>query len=298
MITSQRETPLLEVRDLRKEFHGRGFRAQSVLAVDGISFSLAAGETLGIVGESGSGKSTTGYCVLRLIEPTSGSVTFMGTEVTQASAGDLRRLRREMQIVFQDPYASLDPRHTIEEIIRQPLDIHGIGTADERRRRVRGLLEVVGIDPRRMDSYPREFSGGQRQRVGIARAIALKPKLLVCDEPVSALDISIQAQILNLLKDIQDEFKLSYLFITHDLAVSRSMSDRIAVMAGGKIVETGDAETIYQTPQVEYTRRLLAAVPVPDVARIRERAERRGVSPAAGRQSVRGAPNSQFRRNT
>jgi ABC-type oligopeptide transport system ATPase subunit len=250
------------------------------------------GETLGLVGESGSGKSTTGYCILRLLEPTEGSVRFEGREVTELGREDLRRVRREMQIVFQDPYASLDPRMTVGDIVGEPLVVHGVGTRRDRGARVRELLDVVGFDPTFVNRYPHEFSGGQRQRIGIARALALNPKLIVCDEPVSALDVSIQAQILNLLKDLQDEFGLTYLFIAHDLAVVRAMSDRIAVMNRGELVELGPAEEVYSTPREEYTKALLAAVPVPDPRKMKERkVERRKHRHAlAEQESIVGAP--------
>jgi ABC-type oligopeptide transport system ATPase subunit len=268
--------PLLRVRDLRKEFPVRsGFVIErvshTVTAVDGVSFDIAEGRTLGLVGESGSGKSTTGYCVLQLIKPTAGSVRFQGKELTELGGGEVRRLRREMQIVFQDPYSSLDPRMTVGDIVAEPLEVHGVGTRRDRRSRVRELLDVVGFNPDYSNRYPHEFSGGQRQRVGVARALALNPSLIVCDEPVSALDVSIQAQILNLLKDLQRDFGLTYLFISHDLAVVRSMSDDIAVMKDGKIVETGTADDVYGHPKDEYTRALLTAVPVPDPDRMQER---------------------------
>jgi oligopeptide transport system ATP-binding protein len=272
---------LLEVRDLHKHFPiKQGLLVEhtvgEVRAVDGISFEIGEGETLGLVGESGSGKSTTGYCVLQLVKPTSGSVRFMGKELTELGGEELRKMRREMQIVFQDPYSSLDPRMTVGDIVAEPLLVHGVGSRRDRRARVRTLLDVVGFNPNYTNRYPHEFSGGQRQRIGIARALALNPRLIVCDEPVSALDVSIQAQILNLLKDLQRDFGLTYLFIAHDLAVVRSMSDRIAVMNRGKIVEWGDAEVVYNSPQDEYTKALIAAVPVPDPRRQRERrAERR-----------------------
>jgi ABC-type glutathione transport system ATPase component len=255
--------PLLSVAGLRKEFPAR-HGGRPVVAVDGVSFEISAGETLGLVGESGSGKSTTGYCVLRLLQPTAGSVRFLGDELLELDAGALRSRRREMQIVFQDPYSSLDPRMSVEEIVAEPLRIHGIGTRAEQRSRVHELLDVVGIDPALGARRPHAFSGGQRQRVGIARALALSPKLLVCDEPVSALDVSIQAQIVNLLRELQREFALSYLFISHDLAVVRAMSDHIAVMHDGRLVEAGPAEQVYRHPRDDYTRRLLAAVPAPD----------------------------------
>ena len=277
---------LLEVRDLVKRFpvkRGLFFErtVDYVEAVGGVSFDIAAGETLGLVGESGSGKSTTGYCVLQLMRPTSGSVRFEGRELTELSGEELRRVRRNAQIVFQDPYASLDPRMTVGNIVAEPLVVHDVGTRRDRRARVRELLDVVGFDPVYVNRYPHEFSGGQRQRIGIARALALSPRLIVCDEPVSALDVSIQAQIINLLKDLQAEFGLAYLFIAHDLAVVRSVSDRIAVMHHGRIVETGLAQDVYERPKDAYTKALLASVPVPDPARMQERkADRRKLQSA------------------
>ncbi|HET6601420.1 MAG TPA: ATP-binding cassette domain-containing protein [Gaiella sp.] len=272
---------LLEVRDLVKRFpvkRGLFFErtVDWVEAVAGVSFDIGAGETLGLVGESGSGKSTTGFCVLQLMRPTSGSVRFEGRELTELSGEELRRVRRNAQIVFQDPYSSLDPRMTVGNIVAEPLVVHSVGTRRDRRTRVRELLDVVGFDPTYVNRYPHEFSGGQRQRIGIARALALSPRLIICDEPVSALDVSIQAQIINLLKDLQAEFGLAYLFIAHDLAVVRSVSDRIAVMHRGRIVETGPAKDVYEHPKDEYTKALLASVPVPDPARMQERkADRR-----------------------
>jgi ABC-type oligopeptide transport system ATPase subunit len=268
--------PLLQVTDLHKHFPIReGLlierKVGEVRAVDGVSFDVMPGETLGLVGESGSGKSTTGYCVLQLMKPTSGSVKFEGTELTELGREDLRRMRREMQIVFQDPYSSLDPRMTVGDIVGEPLVVHGIGSRRDRTARIRDLLDVVGFNPSYTNRYPHEFSGGQRQRIGIARALALSPKLIVCDEPVSALDVSIQAQILNLLKDLQRDFGLTYLFIAHDLAVVRGMSDRIAVMNRGEIVELGPAEDVYTNPQDDYTKALLSAVPVPDPRAMKER---------------------------
>jgi oligopeptide transport system ATP-binding protein len=267
---------LLTVSELHKHFPIRkGILIErtvgEVKAVDGVSFDISEGETLGLVGESGSGKSTTGYCVLQLIKPTSGSIRFMGQELTEIGREELRHMRREMQIVFQDPYASLDPRMTVGGIVGEPLEVHGIGTRRSRTETVRRLLDIVGFNPNFTNRYPHEFSGGQRQRIGIARALALNPKLIVCDEPVSALDVSIQAQILNLLKDLQRDFSLTYLFISHDLAVVRTMSDRIAVMNQGKLVEIGTAEQIYNEPKDEYTKALFTAVPVPDPRRQRER---------------------------
>jgi oligopeptide transport system ATP-binding protein len=268
--------PLLQVTDLHKHFPVRkGLvierTVDHVKAVDGVSFDIPEGRTLGLVGESGSGKSTTGYCILQLIRPTSGSIRFLGKELTELKGDELRRVRRDMQIVFQDPYASLNPRMTVGTIVAEPLEVHGIGTRQERRKSVRVLLETVGFNPDFTNRYPHEFSGGQRQRIGIARALALNPKLIVCDEPVSALDVSIQAQILNLLKDLQNDFGLTYLFISHDLAVVRAMSDRIAVMRNGKLLEVGAAEDIYLHPKDEYTKALFTAVPVPDPVRQRER---------------------------
>jgi oligopeptide transport system ATP-binding protein len=278
--------PLLQVTDLHKHFpvkKGVLFErtVDEIKAVDGVSFDLEAGRTLGLVGESGSGKSTTGYCVLQLLKPTSGSIRFLGKELTELGRGELRRMRREMQIVFQDPHSSLDPRMTVGNIVAEPLQVHGIGTRRARRRTVQELLEVVGFNPHYTNRYPHEFSGGQRQRIGIARALALNPKLIVCDEPVSALDVSIQAQILNLLKDLQRDFGLSYLFVAHDLAVVRAVSDDIAVMEKGKLVELGPADRVYSRPGHDYTKALLAAVPVPDPRRMRERkAERRRLTHA------------------
>jgi oligopeptide transport system ATP-binding protein len=271
---------LLTVTDLHKHFPVRkGLLVERtvgwVKAVDGVSFSLREGRTLGLVGESGSGKSTTGYCVLQLLRPTSGSVRFRGKELTELRGEDLRRMRRELQVVFQDPYSSLNPRMTVGDIVGEPLDVHKIGTRRTRRQTVRELLDVVGFNPQFTNRYPHEFSGGQRQRIGIARALALNPSLIVCDEPVSALDVSIQAQILNLLKDLQRDFGVAYLFIAHDLAVVRAMSDEIAVMNRGKIVEMGPADEVYKNPKDEYTKALLAAVPVPDPRRMRERKDER-----------------------
>jgi oligopeptide transport system ATP-binding protein len=271
---------LLRVENLQKWFPVRSGlvferTVEYVKAVDGVSFAIEEGETLGLVGESGSGKSTTGYCILQLLKPTGGSVEFQGRELTTLGREELRRTRRELQIVFQDPYASLNPRMTVGDIVGEPLLVHRIGDRKSRKATVRQLLDVVGFDPSYVNRYPHEFSGGQRQRIGIARALALNPKLIVCDEPVSALDVSIQAQILNLLKDLQRDFGLAYLFIAHDLAVVRAMSDRIAVMNRGKLVEIGQAEQVYTRPQDDYTKALLAAVPVPDPRRMQERKQER-----------------------
>jgi ABC-type oligopeptide transport system ATPase subunit len=278
--------PLLAVTDLKVHFPiRRGFLLDRtvghVKAVDGVSFEIEEGQTLGLVGESGSGKSTTAYAALQLIRPTAGSVRFLGRELTRLRPEELRRMRREMQIVFQDPYASLNPRMTVGRILAEPLRTHGIGNRRTRRASVARLLELVGLEASYTNRYPHEFSGGQRQRIGIARALALNPKLIVCDEPVSALDVSIQAQILNLLKDLQRDLGLTYLFIAHDLAVVRAMSNTIAVMHEGRIVEQGPAEQVYTQPQTDYTRALLAAVPVADPERMqRRKRERRLLQPA------------------
>jgi oligopeptide transport system ATP-binding protein len=278
--TGNQGEPLLVVQNLTKYFpvkKGVLFdrTVDYVKAVDDVSFKIYPGETLGLVGESGSGKSTTGYCVLQLLKPTSGSVRFLGQELTEMSRKGVREMRREMQVVFQDPYASLNPRMTVGDIVAEALVINGIGDRRSRRRSAERLLEVVGFNPDFINRYPHEFSGGQRQRIGVARALALNPRLIVCDEPVSALDVSIQAQILNLLKDLQREFNLTYLFIAHDLAVVRTMSDRIAVMNQGKIVEAGEAEEVYLKPTDQYTKALLAAVPIPDPRKMRIRREER-----------------------
>ena len=267
---------LLTVTDLEKHFPVRKgilieWTVDHVKAVDGVSFAIPEGKTLGLVGESGSGKSTTGYCILQLIRPTAGSIRFQGRELTELKGEDLRKIRQDMQIIFQDPYSSLDPRMTVGSIVAEPLEVHGMGTRRGRRETVRRLLEVVGFNPNYTNRYPHEFSGGQRQRIGVARALALNPKLIVCDEPVSALDVSIQAQILNLLKDLQRDFGLTYLFISHDLAVVRTMADEIAVMNKGKLVEVGPAEQVYSNPKDEYTKALFTAVPVPDPKRQQER---------------------------
>lgn len=272
---------LLSVRGLTKVFDSRsglpGRKISPLVAVNDVSFDIYRGETLGIVGESGSGKSTTAYCVLRLVEPTAGTVVFDGVEVTALSPAKLRRIRREMQIVFQDPYSSLDPRIRVGALVAEPLRVHGIGDRTARRRRVEELLELVGLGPAAADRFPHEFSGGQRQRIGLARALALEPKLVVCDEPVSALDVSVQAQILNLLKDLQDALGLTYLFISHDLAVIRTVSDRIAVMNEGSIVELSEAGALFESPSDPYTRKLLSAVPVPDPREMeRRRAHKAG----------------------
>jgi peptide/nickel transport system ATP-binding protein len=263
---------LVGVRGLVKHFPVEG-SDEVVRAVDGVSFDIFAGETLGLVGESGCGKSTVGRCLLRLIEPTAGQITFAGQNVLSLDKKRLRQLRREMQIIFQDPYASLNPRMKVGDIVAEPLVIHGQGgtTRSERREEAAALLKRVGLDPDYMDRYPHEFSGGQRQRIGVARALALSPKLIVADEPVSALDVSVQAQVVNLLQELQDEFKLTYLFISHGLAVVEHISTRVAVMYLGRIVEIADAAELYARPLHPYTQALLSAIPVPDPRKKRER---------------------------
>jgi oligopeptide/dipeptide ABC transporter ATP-binding protein len=243
----------------------------AVRAVDGVSFAIRKGETLGLVGESGCGKSTTGRAILQLHRPTAGSVQFEGVELTKLKGEALRRMRRKMQMIFQDPYASLNPRMTVGSIIGEPLEIHGLAKGKEKQQRVEELLRVVGLNPYFANRYPHEFSGGQRQRIGIARALAVNPSFIVCDEPISALDVSIQAQIINLLEELQDEFGLTYLFIAHDLSVVRHISDRIAVMYLGKIVEVADRLELYENPLHPYTKALLSAVPIPDPAIERKR---------------------------
>ena len=268
--------PLVELDELRMWFpikHGVVLdrHVGDVKAVDGVSLTIERGETVGLVGESGCGKSTVGRAMLRLYEPTGGRVVFEGVDVTHLSEADLRPLRRRMQMVFQDPFASLNPRHSVGRIVGEPLRAHGIARGREAHTRVRELLEVVGLPSDAANRYPHEFSGGQRQRIGLARALALNPALLVCDEPVSALDVSIQAQIVNLLEQLQDEFGLTYLFIAHDLAVVRHISDRIAVMYLGKIVEVAPADDLYDNPLHPYTVTLLSAIPIPDPAVERSR---------------------------
>ena len=262
--------PILQVRDLVKHFpvtQGVLFRRTigHVRAVDGVSFDLHKGETLGVVGESGCGKSTLAQVLMRLEKPTSGTATFEGQDMFKLQGSALRKWRRDMQIVLQDPYTSLNPRRTVGDIVGEPFEIHPeVAPKGQRRQKVQELLEVVGLNPEHIQRYPHQFSGGQRQRIGIARALALRPKVIVCDEPVSALDVSIQAQVMNLLGDLQQEFGLSYVFIAHDLGVVRHLSDRVAVMYLGKVVEIGTEEQIYEHPQHPYTQALLSAVPVPD----------------------------------
>jgi oligopeptide transport system ATP-binding protein len=258
--------PLLEVRNLTKEFtrkKGLFGRATSLRAVDGVTFDVAAGETFGLVGESGSGKTTTGRCILRLIEPTAGEIRFRGEDVLAFSKGRMRQARREMQIVFQDPYSSLNPRLRVGTIVEEPLVIHRMGSKSERQARVRELFELVGLDPSQLTRYPHQFSGGQRQRVGLARALALNPSLIIADEPVSALDVSVQAQVVNLLMDLQERLKLTYLFIAHDLRLVEHICTRLAVMYLGRIVEIGSEADIFERPAHPYTVALLAAVPEP-----------------------------------
>jgi peptide/nickel transport system ATP-binding protein len=274
--------PLLEVTDLVKHFPiKRGIlidrEVDQVRAVDGVGFRVERGETLGLVGESGSGKSTVCRAVLQLIKPTSGSVKFEGREIAGLGRREMRPLRRDMQMIFQDPYASLNPRKRVGQIVGDPLKRQGVASGGELRKQVQELLERVGLSSEHYYRFPHEFSGGQRQRIGIARALSLKPKLVICDEPVSALDVSIQAQIVNLLDDLQDEFGLAYLFVAHDIGIVRHISDRIAVMNEGKIVEQGTADQVCESPKDGYTKKLLAAVPIPDPRESRERRQ-----PAAG----------------
>ena len=272
-VTALKADPILvRIHGAYKYFPVAGLAGLSVKAVDGVDLEIRRGETLGLVGESGCGKSTLARLVTGLLPVTRGTVDFDGHTITKLRGARLRRVRRKMQMIFQDPFASLDPRMTVGDILQEPLDNFGIGSVRERRRRVQELLRLVGLNPNFTNRYPHEFSGGQRQRIGIARALAVNPSFIVCDEPVSALDVSIQAQIINLLQDLQREFNLTYLFIAHDLAVVRHLSDRIAVMYLGKVVETADRNDIYDRPQHPYTKALLSSIPVPDPAVERVRA--------------------------
>lgn len=275
---------LLQVVDLKKHFpisSGLFRRSnQWVRAVDGVSFAIRAGETLGLVGESGSGKTTTGRCILRLTEPTSGKIIFDGVDLLGLRPGDMRAMRRHLQIIFQDPYASLDPRMTIGASVEEPLVIHRLGDRAERKRKVRALLEDVGLDPSFVTRFPHEFSGGQRQRVGIARALALQPKFIVADEPVSALDVSIQAQIVNLMQDLQQRYGLTYLFISHGLAVIQHICTRVGVMYLGKLVELAETEVLFEHPLHPYTQVLRSSIPVPDPEAMREKVHPRSDPPS------------------
>ncbi len=275
MLPATPAAPLLQVRDLQVHFPIRAglMRRQvgAVRAVDGVSFELQAGETLGLVGESGCGKSTTGLAALRLLEPSGGSVHFEGVDLCGLPPRELRQMRRRMQMVFQDPHASLNPRMTVGSIVGEPLDVHAIGSRAERRERTQELLALVGLSPSFINRYPHEFSGGQRQRIGLARALALNPRLIFADEPIAALDVSIQAQVVNLMADLRARLGLSYLMVSHDLSMVRYLSDRVAVMYLGRIVEIGSRDAVFDTPRHPYTRALLSAVPVPDPKRERSR---------------------------
>jgi len=271
-----KEKVLVKVENLTKHFpitRGIIFQKQvgAVQAVDNVSFEIREGETLGLVGESGCGKSTTGRTILQLHLATSGKVFYDGENLTEVNDDKMRKYRRDLQIIFQDPYASLNPRMTVGSIIAEPLEVHGIGTKKERRERVKELLALVGLNPYFINRYPHEFSGGQRQRIGVARALALNPKFIVCDEPIAALDVSIQAQVVNLLEDLQEKFGLTYLFIAHDLSMVRHIADRTAVMYLGKIVELAERDELYGKPLHPYAQALLSAVPIPDPAKERER---------------------------
>lgn len=267
--------PLLKVNGLKKYFDIRGGvfsrKVGEIKAVDDVSFTIQKGEILGIVGESGCGKSTTGKAILRLIEPTAGEIKFENKDITKLDEREMRVLRRNMQIIFQDPYGSLNPRHTVEKIVGEPLLVHGVTSKKERKQRVQDLLEVVGLSSYHASRHPHQFSGGQRQRIGIARALANNPKLIICDEPVSALDVSVQAQILNLMAKLREEFQLTYLFIAHDLSVVKHISDRVGVMYLGRIVELTDQDKLYDVPKHPYTQALLSAVPSPDPDAKRDR---------------------------
>ncbi|WP_077302915.1 ABC transporter ATP-binding protein [Virgibacillus pantothenticus] len=276
--------PLLEVKGLKKYFELKGGvfgrKTGEIKAVDDVSFTVRKGEILGIVGESGCGKSTTGKSILRLIEPSAGEVTFAGRKITDLDSEELRKLRKDMQIIFQDPYASLNPRHTVGKIIGEPLLVHGTISAEERKKRVKELLEVVGLSSYHASRYPHQFSGGQRQRIGIARALSNHPKLIICDEPVSALDVSVQSQILNLMQKLREEFHLTYVFIAHDLSVVKHISDRVGVMYLGGLMELTDKDKLYEDPKHPYTQALLSAVPTADPDDVRERIILKGDVPS------------------
>jgi peptide/nickel transport system ATP-binding protein/oligopeptide transport system ATP-binding protein len=276
--------PLLQVNNLKQHFPIKGGifgrTVNHVKAVDDISFTIFEGETLSIVGESGCGKSTTGRAILRLDEPTSGSVLFEGKDLLAMSKSQMREMRKDLQVIFQDPFASLNPRQSVSQILGEALAIQNVVPANQRRERIIELLSYVGLRPDQIDRFPHEFSGGQRQRIGIARALAMQPKLIICDEAVSALDVSIQAQVLNLLKSLQRQFKLTYLFISHDLGVVRHISDRVMVMYLGKVVEIADKKSLFDSPKHPYTQALLSAIPVPDVTKKQERIILRGDVPS------------------
>ncbi|ONK21769.1 dipeptide ABC transporter ATP-binding protein [Siminovitchia sp. FSL H7-0308] len=278
------QKPLLEVKGLKKHFDIKGGvlgrKIGAVKAVDEVSFHVMPGETFGIVGESGCGKSTTGKCILQLMKPTAGKIRFEGKELTTIPPEEMRKLRRDMQIIFQDPYASLNPRHKVEKIITEPLLVHGMASAKERKARMKELLEIVGLSMYHASRYPHQFSGGQRQRIGIARALANNPKLIICDEPVSALDVSVQSQILNLLEDLRETFHLTYIFIAHDLSVVKHISHRVGVMYLGRIVELAEKDKLYSNPKHPYTEALLSAAPVPDPDVARERIILKGDVPS------------------
>ncbi len=275
MSEENKKEPILRVEDLKVHFNAGGglFKKKKIVkAVDGVSFEIMEGETFGLVGESGCGKSTTGRAIVKIYNPTEGKIYYKGEDITSIKGEDLKEFRRNVQMIFQDPYASLNPRMTVGEIIREPMDIHKIyKTKEERENRVRELLEVVGLKPDHIRRYPHEFSGGQRQRIGIARTLALNPKFIVCDEPISALDVSIQAQVINLLEHIQKEMGIAYLFIAHDLSMVKHISDRIGVMYLGHLVEVGDSDDVYHRPLHPYTQALLSAVPIPDPKTAREK---------------------------
>lgn len=276
---------LIEVKNLKKHFPAgsglMGIGSDTVKAVDDVSFTIRRGETFGLVGESGCGKTTTGRCVLRLIEPTAGEVRFDGQDLLAVGSDALRGMRRDMQIIFQDPYSSLNPRMKVGQIVEEPLTIHRVGNRRERRERVAELLKLVGLEGEHAERYPHEFSGGQRQRIGIARALALNPKFRVCDEPVSALDVSVQAQVVNLLQDLQEQLGLTYLFISHGLSVVEHISNRVGIMYRGKLVEVAPSEEIFKNPLHPYTRALLSAIPIPDPDAKRERVQLGGDIPTA-----------------